>query len=75
MMRIKFGVNVKTERGYFCRIRGIPDPRYSTISRSLKTRISSLLRGTEYPGIIAKKITQKEELRKSGVIAFDLEDF
>jgi hypothetical protein len=30
---------------------------------------------TEYPGIIAKKITQKEELRKSGVIAFDLEDF
>ncbi|MFV9631781.1 MAG: ATP-binding protein [Methanosarcinales archaeon] len=30
---------------------------------------------TEYSGIIAKKITQKEELRKSGVIAFDLEDF
>jgi len=30
---------------------------------------------TEYPGIIAKKIIQKEELRSSGVIAFDLEDF
>ena len=30
---------------------------------------------TEYPGIIAKKITQKEELRSRGVIAFDLEDF
>lgn len=29
----------------------------------------------EYPGIIAKKIIQKEELRSSGVIAFDLEDF
>ena len=48
-MRIKFGVKVKIQRAYFRRMRSTPDSRYSTSSRSLKMRINSLLRGTEYP--------------------------